>query len=60
MQLTASQRGVTKAGGLSNTLRAQKGQWAEKSDTVTYILKKVSVCIKIETQHRVVGQNIGA
>ena len=29
-QLTASQRGITKTGGLSNAIRVQKGQRAEK------------------------------
>ena len=38
MQITASQWGVTKAGGLSNTLQVQKGQQAEKGDTVTYVV----------------------
>ena len=38
-QLTASQQGVIKAGGLSNTLRVQKGQRAEKGDTVTHRYK---------------------
>ena len=52
MQLTASQQGVTKASGLSNTLQVQKGQRAEKGDTVTYIrteemyIMRSSTCFK--------------
>ena len=43
VQLTMPQWGITKAGGLSNTLRVQKGQRAEKGDTVTYISQEHNI-----------------
>ena len=38
-QLTASRCSVTKTGGLSNTLRVQKGQMAENGYCDTYVRK---------------------
>ena len=46
-QLTASQRGITKSGGLSNTLWVQKGQWAEKGNSVTYIYHLQTKFVKV-------------
>ena len=52
MQLTVSQWGITKTGGLSNTLQVQKGQQAEKAVTMTLSPKLMpDVLVGINWRH---------